>query len=114
MPGSKSRESEARSDDSGSKVKIIDETSLTCTCDYQPWACQACDFEGWVGQGAPGGPALSEREAVIRKRFSHSDQSEAFILITDQSQVQEHRRETGREPGARDQGGGGGPEDLRL
>ena len=36
MPGSKSRESEARSEDSGAKVKIIDETSLTCTCDYQP------------------------------------------------------------------------------
>ena len=67
MPATKTRESEARSEDSGAKVKIIDETSLTCTCDHQPWACQACDFEGWVGQA--GGPALSEREAVIRKRF---------------------------------------------
>ena len=69
MPGSKTRESEARSEDSGAKVKIIDETSLTCTCDHQPWACQACDFEGWVGRGAPGGAALSEKEVVIRKRF---------------------------------------------
>ena len=80
MPGSKTRESEARSEESGAKVKIIDETSLTCTCDYQPWACQACDFEGWVGQGAPGGAALSEREAVIRKRFRTAGERQGGIL----------------------------------
>ena len=60
MPGS----SGARTEDSGSKLKIIDETSLSCTCDHQPWACQACDFEGWEAA-----TALTEREAVIRKRF---------------------------------------------
>ena len=62
MPGS--RDSGARSEESGSKLKIIDETSLSCTCDHQPWACQACDFEGWEAAAA-----LTDREAVIRKRF---------------------------------------------
>ena len=51
------------------RVKIINErlveTSLTCTCGYQPWACQACDFE-------KSNTELTEREAVIRKRFKSS------------------------------------------
>ena len=54
--------------DDPAKVKIINETvvetSLSCTCDHQPWACQACDFES-----APSSGEISEREAVIRKRF---------------------------------------------
>ena len=60
--------SEGESEKHSARVKIINErlveTSLTCTCDYQPWACQACDFER-----ADRKPELSEREAVIRKRF---------------------------------------------
>ena len=55
------------------KVKIIDETvvetSLTCTCDYQPWACQACDFD------PEGSHEISQREAVIRKRFRRRSNS---------------------------------------
>ena len=54
------------------RVKIINErlveTSLTCTCGYQPWACQACDFQNST--------ELSEREAVIRKRFKSSSISD--------------------------------------
>ena len=91
MPATKTRESVARSLDSGAKVKIIDETSLTCTCDHQPWACQACDFEGWVGQGGQGAAAeqvLSEREAVIRKRFKKTQAEEQGRL-----QEQEERLE---------------------
>ena len=94
MPATKTRESVARSLDSGAKVKIIDETSLTCTCDHQPWACQACDFEGWVGQGGQGGQGaaaeqvLSEREAVIRKRFKKTQAEEQGRL-----QEQEERLE---------------------
>ena len=40
----------------------LEETSLSCTCDHQPWACQACDF----GDSAA---LISDKEAVIRKRF---------------------------------------------
>ena len=57
------------------RVKIINErlvetslTSLSCTCGYQPWACQACDFQNST--------ELSEREAVIRKRFKSSSISD--------------------------------------
>ena len=57
------------------RVKIINErlvetslTSLSCTCGYQPWACQACDFQNST--------ELSEREAVIRKRFKSSSLSD--------------------------------------
>ena len=63
--------SEGESEKHSARVKIINErlveTSLTCTCDYQPWACQACDFERSDRK-----PELSEREAVIRKRFKAS------------------------------------------
>ena len=48
----------------------IVETSLMCTCDYQPWACQSCDFDGWVGQ------RITDREAVIRKRFRKNHSSD--------------------------------------
>ena len=57
------------------RVKIINErlvetslTSLSCTCGYQPWACQACDFQNST--------ELSEREVVIRKRFKSSSISD--------------------------------------
>ena len=39
----------------------VKESSLTCTCDYQPFACQACDF--------PTSDNIGAREAVIRNRF---------------------------------------------
>ena len=56
------------------RVKVINEriveTSLMCTCDYQPWACQSCDFDGWVGQ------RITDKEAVIRKRFRKNHSSD--------------------------------------
>ena len=36
----------------------VQESSLTCTCEYQPFACEACDF-----------PTSDQREAGIRNRF---------------------------------------------
>ena len=67
--------SEGESEKHSARVKIINErlveTSLTCTCDYQPWACQACDFER-----SDRTTELSEREAVIRKRFKASSASD--------------------------------------
>ena len=66
---------EGESEKHSARVKIINErlveTCLTCTCDYQPWACQACDFER-----ADRNTELSEREAVIRKRFKASSLTE--------------------------------------
>ena len=71
--------SEGESEKHSARVKIINErlvetslTSLTCTCDYQPWACQACDFER-----SDRNNELSEREAVIRKRFKASSVEES-------------------------------------
>ena len=71
--------SEGESEKHSARVKIINErlvetslTSLTCTCDYQPWACQACDFER-----SDRNNELSEREAVIRKRFKASSVTES-------------------------------------
>ena len=68
--------SEGESEKHSARVKIINErlveTSLTCTCDYQPWACQACDFER-----SDRNTELSEREAVIRKRFKASSVTES-------------------------------------
>ena len=68
--------SEGESEKHSARVKIINErlveTSLTCTCDYQPWACQACDFDRFELKAE-----LSEREAVIRKRFKASSVEES-------------------------------------
>ena len=68
MPGT-----EGGSTQKSAKVKIVNEhsveTSLTCTCEFQPWACQACDFEGFSS-------SITEKEAVIRKRFRTNNSSE--------------------------------------
>ena len=48
----------------------ISESSLTCTCDSQPFACEACDFTvNTAGDG------LGGREAVIRQRFRTDKES---------------------------------------
>ena len=63
-----------KENEKAARVKVINEriveTSLMCTCDYQPWACQSCNFDGWVGQ------RITDREAVIRKRFRKNHSSD--------------------------------------
>ena len=74
--------SEVETEKHSARVKIINErlveTSLTCTCGYQPWACQACDFER-----SREATEISEREAVIRKRFKTSSLSDQDSDRTD-------------------------------
>jgi len=65
-----------KTQDSSSLLKIVNETipiqesSLTCTCDSQPFVCQACDFT--VNDVMNN---IGEREAVIRKRFKTDKES---------------------------------------
>ena len=63
-------DSKLNGEESSSLMRIVNEripisvSSLACTCDSQPFACEACDFTvNTAGDG------LGGREAVIRQRF---------------------------------------------
>ena len=76
-----------------SQVKIVNEriavreSSLSCTCDSQPFVCEACDFtvsdalgqreavSDTLGQREVVIDTLSQREAVIRQRFRTDKES---------------------------------------
>ena len=67
--------------DKSSQVKIVNERiseySLSCTCDSQPFACEACDFtvSDTLGQREAVIDTLGQRKAVIRQRFRTDKES---------------------------------------
>ena len=69
-------DSNLNAEESLSLMKIVNEriripeSSLACTCDSQPFACEACDFTvNTAGDG------LGGKEAVIRQRFRTDKES---------------------------------------
>ena len=67
-----------------SQLQIVNETirvkesSLTCTCDSQPFACEACDFPAKDSIDT-----IGQKEAVIRNRFRADKESIEALKTSD-------------------------------
>ena len=61
------------------ETKVVCDPNLTCTCEFQPFPCEACDFIA-VSKNLNN---IGEGEAGIRKRFKSDKENEDTLRTSD-------------------------------